>query len=72
MVNVCKAKKMTNVRAAGSDKNMEIAPHKQFSLEAALEYLEDDELLEVTPQNLRMRKRILNESFRKRAEKSGG
>jgi GTP-binding protein len=70
-VNVCRAKKMTNVRAAGSDKNMEIAPHKQFSLEAALEYIEDDELLEVTPQNLRMRKRLLNESDRRRAERRG-
>lgn len=69
MVNVCKAKKMTNVRAAGSDKNMEIAPYKQFSLEAALEYLEEDELLEVTPLNLRMRKRLLDENARKRAER---
>ncbi len=65
VVNVCKAKKVTNVRSAGSDKNMEIAPPRQFSLEAALEYIEDDELLEVTPENLRMRKRILSETKRK-------
>lgn len=65
VVNVCKAKKITNVRSAGSDKNMEIAPPKIFSLEAALEYIEDDELLEVTPETLRMRKRILGESKRK-------
>ncbi len=65
VVNVCKAKKITNVRSAGSDKNMEIAPAKIFSLEAALEYIEEDELLEVTPDNLRMRKRILSETRRK-------
>ncbi len=65
VVNVCKAKKITNVRSAGSDKNMEIAPPRLFSLEAALEYIEDDELLEVTPENLRMRKRVLGESKRK-------
>jgi GTP-binding protein len=70
-VNVTRTKKMTNVRAAGSDKNMEIAPHKQFSLEAALEYIEDDELLEVTPKNLRMRKRILDEAMRRRMERRG-
>ncbi len=65
VVNVCKAKKVTNVRSAGSDKNMEIAPPRQYSLEAALEYIEEDELLEVTPDNLRMRKRILSETKRK-------
>ena len=70
-VNVCRAKKMTNVRSACNDKNVEIAPHRQFSLEAALEYIEDDELLEVTPLNLRMRKRILNSAIRKRNERKG-
>ena len=70
-VNVCRAKKMTNVRSACNDKNIEIAPPRQFSLEAALEYIEDDELLEVTPQNLRMRKRILNSAIRKRNERRG-
>lgn len=65
-VNVCRAKKVTNVRAAGSDRNMEIAPPREFSLEAALEYLEEDELLEVTPLALRMRKRLLSQSDRKR------
>ena len=71
VVNVCKAKKITNVRSAGSDKNMEIAPPKIFSLEAALEYIEDDELLEVTPDNLRMRKRVLSESKRKQLARKG-
>ena len=66
VVNVCRAKKVTNVRSAGSDKNMEIAPARLYSLEAALEYIEEDELLEVTPENLRMRKRLLGESDRKR------
>jgi len=66
VVNVCRAKKITNVRSAGSDKNMEIAPPREYSLEAALEYIEEDELLEVTPVNLRMRKRVLCESERKR------
>ncbi|MHC4886900.1 MAG: translational GTPase TypA [Planctomycetota bacterium] len=63
-VNVTKTKKATNVRAAGSDRGLEVAPHREFSLEAALEYIEDDELLEVTPQNLRIRKRILDKNTR--------
>ncbi len=66
MVNVCRAKKMTNVRSGCSDKNIEIAPPREFSLEAALEYIEDDELVEVTPQSLRMRKRVLDQTERKR------
>jgi len=69
-VNVIKNKKATNVRAAGSDRNLEIAPHRQFSLEAALEYLEEDEVLEVTPETLRMRKRILDRSLRERTTRN--
>lgn len=65
-VNVCRVKKMTNVRSAGSDKNMEIAPPRDMSLEMCLEYLEEDELLEVTPKSLRMRKRVLNRAVRER------
>jgi len=65
-VNVCRAKKVTNVRSAGSDRNMEIAPPRELSLEAALEYIEDDELLEVTPENMRMRKRMLDKNARTR------
>jgi GTP-binding protein len=55
-INVIKGKKLTNMRASGSDENMKIAPKIQFSLEEAMEYIRDDEYLEVTPLNLRMRK----------------
>ncbi len=65
-VNVCKNKKLTNVRAAGSDDNLLLTPPKRLSLEEALEYLDDDELLEVTPQSLRLRKRVLDPNMRKR------
>ncbi len=69
-VNVCREKKLTNVRASGShDKNADLAPPREFSLEAALEYIEDDELLEITPENLRMRKRIRTETERKKIER---
>ena len=66
-VNVCKKKQLTNMRAAGSDEAIRLSPPKVLSLEQCLEYLADDELLEVTPQNLRMRKRILDHSARMRA-----
>ena len=56
VINVCKTKKLTNMRASGSDDKMNIAPPKQFSLEQLMEYLRDDEYLEVTPKNLRVRK----------------
>ncbi len=70
-VNVCREKKLTNVRASGShDKNAELAPPREFSLEAALEYIEDDELLEVTPESIRMRKRIRTETERKKIERT--
>ena len=65
-VNVCKKKQLTNMRAAGSDDAIRLTPPRTFSLEQCLEYLADDELLEVTPQNLRMRKRILDHSQRMR------
>ena len=69
-VNVCREKKLTNVRASGShDKNADLAPPREFSLEAALEYLEDDELLEVTPDSLRLRKRIRSDSDRRKLER---
>ncbi|MBK7636638.1 MAG: translational GTPase TypA, partial [Saprospiraceae bacterium] len=55
-INVIKGKKLTNMRASGSDENMKIAPKIQFSLEEAMEYIREDEYLEVTPQSLRMRK----------------
>ncbi|MBQ6281803.1 MAG: translational GTPase TypA [Oscillospiraceae bacterium] len=65
-VNVCKKKQLTNMRAAGSDEAIRLTPPRVLSLEQCLEYLADDELLEVTPKNLRMRKRILNHSQRMR------
>ena len=65
-VNVCKKKQLTNMRAAGSDDAIRLTPPRVFSLEQCLEYLADDELLEVTPQNLRMRKRILDHAQRMR------
>jgi GTP-binding protein len=69
VVNVCKTKKLTNMRASGADDAVRLTPPRQFSIEQALEYLEDDELLEITPQNLRMRKKFLDFHARKRAEK---
>ena len=65
-VNICKKKQLTNMRAAGSDEAIRLAPPTVFSLEQCLEYLSDDELLEVTPKSLRMRKRILDHSQRMR------
>jgi GTP-binding protein len=67
VVNVCKEKKLTNMRASGSDANVILAPPRQMSIEEALEYIEDDELLEVTPKIFRLRKRFLKEKDRKRA-----
>ncbi|MCX5773834.1 MAG: translational GTPase TypA [Fusobacteria bacterium] len=66
-VNVCKGKQLTNMRASGTDTNVRLAPPRLFSLEQALEYIEDDELLEVTPESIRMRKKVLSETDRKRA-----
>ena len=66
VVNIQKGKKLTNMRASGSDNNMKIAPAKKFSLEEALEYIQKDEYLEVTPKSLRMRKIYLDENTRKR------
>ncbi len=66
VVNVQRAKQLTNMRAAGSDRNMKIAPARKMSLEQALEYIEDDELVEVTPLNIRLRKLYLTELERRR------
>lgn len=68
-VNVCRKKQLTNMRASGSDDSMRLIPHRQLSLEQCLEFLADDEILEVTPQTLRLRKRILDHSLRMRAQK---
>ncbi len=67
VVNVAKAKQLTNMRAASADKGIILAPPITFTLEEALEYIEDDELVEVTPKSIRLRKRLLNEKDRKRA-----
>lgn len=66
-VNVCKKKQLTNTRASGSDDALRLTPPQQMSLEACLEFLADDELLEVTPESLRLRKRILNNQLRAKA-----
>ncbi len=66
VVNPTKAKQLTNIRAAGSDENLVLTPAIRYSLEQSLEFLDDDELLEVTPANLRLRKKLLKESDRKR------
>ncbi|WP_295880109.1 translational GTPase TypA [uncultured Thiohalocapsa sp.] len=67
VVNPLKAKQLTNIRAAGSDENILLTPPVKFSLEQALEFIEDDELVEVTPGAIRIRKRFLKEHERKRA-----
>jgi GTP-binding protein len=70
VINVTKTKKLTNMRASGSDEKMRIAPAIRFSLEEALEYIQSDEYVEVTPKSIRMRKVILDENERKRRQKS--
>lgn len=65
--NVCKKKQMTNTRASGSDEALRLVPHSVLSLEQCMEFLSDDELLEVTPNNLRIRKRILSKELRMKA-----
>lgn len=68
VINVCRGKKLTNMRAAGNDDAIKLSPPKNFSLELALEYIADDELLEITPTSIRMRKKILDHTARKRFE----
>ena len=70
-VNVCRRKQLTNMRAAGSDEALRLTPPRHLSLEQCLEFLADDELLEVTPKSLRLRKRILDHSQRMKALKGG-
>ncbi|MBQ5992853.1 MAG: translational GTPase TypA [Bacteroidales bacterium] len=69
VVNVCKSKKLSNMRAAGSDEKLILAPAIKYSLEQYMEFIAKDEYLEITPQSLRVRKIILDETERKRAEK---
>ena len=72
VVNPLKAKQLTNIRAAGSDENIILTPALRLSLEQALEFIEEDELVEVTPQAIRVRKKLLLEHERKRASRSAG
>ena len=65
-VNVCKKKQVSNMRASGSDEALRLSPPRRLSLEQCLEFLNDDELLEVTPKNLRLRKKILSRTERLR------
>lgn len=69
VVNVTKTKKLTNMRSSGADDKVKLAPPKEFTLEECLEYIQSDEYVEVTPENLRMRKILLKETDRKRAGK---
>ena len=70
VVNVCKEKKLTNMRASGSDVNIILTPATKMSLEQILSFLNEDELAEITPKKIRLRKKILNENDRKRYLKS--
>jgi len=72
VVNVIKTKKLTNMRASGSDEKVSIAPAVKFSLEEAMEYVGDNEYVEVTPKSIRLRKILLNENERKRNKKAEG
>ena len=72
VVNVCKKKHMTNTRASGSDEALKLTPPTILSLEQSLEFINDDELVEVTPHAIRMRKMILNKEQRLKAQSRGG
>jgi GTP-binding protein len=69
-MNVCKAKHLTNMRSSSSDGTVQLTPFTDLSLEQCIDFIEDDELLEVTPKNLRLRKRFLDPNQRKRAAKN--
>ena len=70
-VNPIKGKQLTNVRASGTDENIQMTPPVKFTLEQALDFIEDDELVEVTPTFIRLRKKFLKEHERKRAARGG-
>lgn len=69
IVNITKAKQLTNVRASGTDENIQLTPPRKLNLEQAINFIADDELVEVTPENIRFRKRLLTEADRKRASR---
>ena len=70
VVNITEGKKLTNMRASGSDAATNIAPKRLMTLEECMEYIQQDECIEVTPNNIRMRKSILDEEERKKAQRS--
>ena len=67
VLNVCKKKQLTNTRASGSDDALRLTPHDVLSLEQCLEFIADDELVEITPESIRLRKKILNSDLRAKA-----
>jgi len=69
VVNVAKAKQLGNQRSAGADKAIQLTPPVRFTLEEALEYIEDDELVEITPKSIRLRKRLLSATDRRKEAK---
>lgn len=69
MVNITKEKQLTNIRAAGSDENIILTPPRKFTLETAIDFINEDEVVEITPKSIRLRKRLMKENERKRAEK---
>ncbi len=70
VVNAMKGKQLTNMRASGSDENVILVPPIELTLERAIEFIDDDELVEITPNHLRLRKRFLKETDRKRADRA--
>lgn len=68
LINVTKEKQLTNIRASGSDENVILTPPRQFTLEQAIDFIENDELIEVTPNFIRLRKKFLKEIDRKRGK----
>ena len=70
VVNVCKKKHLTAIRSAGADEALKLTPPRKLSLEEALEFINDDELIEVTPKNIRIRKRILDNAARMKEKMS--
>ena len=72
IVNPSKSKKLTNIRTTAADEKLFLSPPRVFTLESALEFINDDELVEVTPKSIRLRKRALDHNERKRIEKARG
>ena len=72
VVNPIKGKQLTNIRASGTDEAVRLTPPVQLTLESAVEFIDDDELVEITPKSIRIRKRFLSEHERRRAQRSEG